>query len=85
MAATPIYQAASPGPRQAEELAERLGEDGVAADTVGLRWGSATLTRLRNGDSSWLRAGTALWAQTVERCAERRTLCSPRRPSTADR
>ena len=35
--------------------------DAASSLTVGLRCSSATLTRDRNGSSSWLSAGTAEW------------------------
>ena len=39
----------------------------ISSLTVGLRATSATLTRLRNGSSSWLSASTWLWAKIVAR------------------
>ena len=39
----------------------------ISSLTVGLRASSATLTRLRNGSSSWLSASTWLWAKIVAR------------------
>ncbi len=42
-------------------------ECAISSLTVGLRFSSATETRLRKGSMSWLSAGTALWQKTVER------------------
>ena len=48
-------------------LTEDCRECAISSFTVGLRLSSGTDTRLRNGNSSWLRAGTALCAKIVER------------------
>ncbi len=42
-------------------------ECAISSLTVGLRCSSGTETRLRNGSSSWLSAGTALCANTTVR------------------
>ena len=46
-------------------LTERCRECAISSLTVGLRCSSGTLTRLRNGSISWLRAGTEEWVKIV--------------------
>ena len=44
---------------------EVMPADLASSLTVGLRWSSATLTRLRKGSISWLSAGTDEWVKIV--------------------